>query len=238
MITSTMTADEVLKVFDQDYDRIRAYLHHKQKTIRRELLKNRRESTMRCYDYSTNNADYTLNVLINKKGDAYVNTFAYVKDSNEYLFMIKAFDSPTIMSFSVHLFKRYAERELKNTELTMNEIINEFNKYLIFVTVYSDDEGRRVFAMRNGLLLGKYDKKRDMLVHKTYVSSDMLKESQYKAWEIISVHVKQLLEYRKLYGFQSLQAENYKNKYFYPGTEPLSVQLANSIYSQFYDSKQ
>lgn len=237
MITSTMTANEILDVFDKDFDRVKAFMFHKQKAIRRELLKSRKKLTTRSFEYKTDNAEYILSIFCDKKGDAHMSTFAYVRDTNEYLFKAAELGMRTVMSFSVHLLKRFAERELNNRELPMTEILREFNKQFFILQVYSDKQGRRVFAMPNGLVLGKYDTKRDMLLHKTYVSTDMLTQSQYEAWEIMFGHINQLLEYREKYGVRSKQSELYKYLHFGSYIEPISVLQANSIYAQFYEGK-
>lgn len=101
--------------------------------------------------------------------------------------------------------------------------------------LYSDGDFF-VTACEQGICLGKYDKKRGVILNRTFVSIDMLKDSQMQAWEKINRYISLALEVKHEYGLYSDRFQNLLREI--PVEMSLSIDEARSIYASFYDHAQ
>ena len=235
MIVSTMSSTEIFNLMDKDLDRIRAYVVHREKELTRELRKSRRDMVSQAYDYHTPNADYVLVLRCLKNGYVSRLRFAFIKETLEYVTIGTVGGCKGIVSYSVHLLRRFAERALHDTSLPMRKILLKFTQQDVSSCLYYDDDFF-VTACEQGICLGKFDKKREVILNRTFVSIDMLKESQMKAWEKINRYISLALEVKHEYGLYSDRFQNLLREI--PVEMSLSIDEARSIYASFYNHEQ
>lgn len=113
----------------------------------------------------------------------------------------------------------------------MRKIFLKFTQNCVTACLYTDKDFF-VTACDDGICLGKYDHTRGIIVHRTFVSVDMLKEKQLLAYEKIEGYVTLALEVRNKYGlyceeFQKFQVE-------IPEKISLSADEAQRIYVSYY----
>lgn len=235
MIVATMTSTEILNLMEKDLDRIRAYVVHREKELTRELRKYRRDMVSQAYDYHTPNADYVLVLRCLKNGYVSRLRFAFIEESLEYVTIGTVGGCKGIVSYSVHLLKRFAERALHDTSLPMRRILLKFTQQDVSSCLYSDGDCF-VTACEQGICLGMFDKKRGVILNRTFVSIDMLKKSQFQAWEKIKRYISLAVEVKHEYGLYSDRFQNLLREI--PVDMSLSSDEARSIYASYYNHTQ
>lgn len=231
MIVATMNGKEVLDVMKRDSDRVIAWAVHREKELFRELRKSRREIIAKSYDYHTDNADYIIILKCNKNGYVSRLRFAFIKETLEYVVLGTANGIRGMISYSVHLLKRYAERVLHDKSMPIHKVLLKFSFEDASVCIYNDNKFF-VVAKEKGICLGEYDSRRDIVIHKTFVSFDLLKETQFQAWNKISDYITKVQKLRLKHGlysslFQSKLGE-IQNEVL------LSVKDVQAIYGSYY----
>lgn len=187
MVTSTMTIDDLIKTYQQDACRIKALASHKLATLRRELRKGFKSTAYQCYDQSINGTPYKICLCISKKtAMSALSIYAYIKETNEYADISMMLHGTLVpFSYTSHFLHRYAERYIKRPDAPINAILANIDKNAVyFCSIYKDGENI-VMANTTGLYLIKRDQKRMLDVCKTFVSLEMLKTSQIKAFELV-----------------------------------------------------
>lgn len=232
MIVATMTSKEIAQVFLMDIDRVKAFASHREKELARELRKSRKEMVVQSYEYHTDNGDYILVLRLNKKGYVSRLRFAFIQETLEYVSPVTMGNVKGMMSYSAHLFRRYAERVWHDKSLPMKTVILKFTKDFIGSCIYYDGK-RMVSACEQGICLGEYDEKRDLIIFKTFVSLDLLKDSQLMAWNKVEKYFEHTLEARRKYGLYSEECQ--KQLRSVPAEQYLSSQEAQEIYASFYN---
>ncbi len=235
MIVATMTSAEITQILLQDVDRVKAYDSHKEKLLMRELRKSRLETVAQSYEYHTDNADYVIVIRINRKGYVSRLRFAFIQQTLEYVSPVTMGMMRGIMSFSVHLLHRYAERALHDTSLPIKTLILKFTRDFISSCLYRDGN-RFVSGCAQGICLGEFDGKRGILVYKTFVSLDMLKESQLAAWEKVERYYKYSQDVYHKYGLYSEEFQRLLSTM--PDEMQLSTEEAQSIYASYYEKEE
>lgn len=232
MITSTMTAQEINYIFLKDESRLKAFISYKSKSLRRILIKNRKDRVRQCYPYNTANAEYYLIATYMKDGHSTYGWYIYSKETNEFFTRLRLGEIKGVVSFSMHLLKRFAERELKDRDIPIERILLKWSDQLIGTVIYNN-VNEFVEACSTGIILGKNDEKRDIMVHKTYVSLDMLKETQMTAWEKVSKYLIALKTVKDKFSINSIEfkvADDILNKDL-----RLSDSEARTIYSRYFE---
>ena len=140
MLVATMTSREVFDVMQKDVDRLAAFSYHKEKSLMSELRKSRREMVSQSYDYHTPNADYIIVLRCNRKGYVSRMRFAFIEESLEYVSSVTQGNSRGIVSYSVHLLHRYAERVLHDTSLPMRKILLKFCQNSVSACIYTEKD--------------------------------------------------------------------------------------------------
>lgn len=229
-----MTSREVFDVMQKDVDRLAAFSYHKEKSLMSELRKSRREMVSQSYDYHTPNADYIIVLRCNRKRYVSRMRFAFIEESLEYVSSVTQGNSRGIVSYSVHLLHRYAERVLHDTSLPMRKILLKFCQNSVSACIYTDKD-YFVSATEAGLCLGKYDHTRGIMVHRTFVSMDMLKEKQLSAWNKVERFVKVALDTRNKYGMNSKEFQAILRAI--PQEMSLSREEAAKIYASYFEKE-
>lgn len=231
MLVATMSSSEIFNMLEKDVERIDSFISHKEKILMRELKKSRLEMVSQSYDYHTPNADYIIIVRCNRKGYVSKLRFAFIQETLEYIGVVTQLGHRGIVSYSVHLLRRYAERVLHDTSLPMRKIVQKFMQNSVTACLYTDKDFF-VTACDEGICLGKYDHTRGVIVHRTFVSVDMLKEKQLLAWEKLDGYVTHALAIRNEYGLHSEQFQKILSDI--QEKMSLSADEAQRIYASYY----
>lgn len=146
----------------------------------------------------------------------------------------------TTDAYSAHFFKRFAERE--GIPYVMPNIVNRFfmeNRNV--VKIYeSEDELQSAYASRNGITLCRWDRDRGVTKHCTYVSRDMLGDTQEEALEVILGDIDEIEDIQR--GFTPTYKTTLKdvdrhmraNRSWADSTDK-SSQIACEIYKQYFE---
>lgn len=233
MLTASMNSSDLLRILSADHERIIKWGQYRIKELRSELLKGMKEKIWKYYDYHTDNADYIIVIHCNRAGKFGIIRFAYIKETNEYLTKIQCV--PGYNAISVHMLHRYAERVLNNKDLSIGETLLAFSKLNMSIVIYYDDTNF-VAANERGLVLMKYDARRDIICMKTFVSLDLLKESQYSAWEKVCQILKSKQEFKSFTSQRKglTREERLKSLINIDDEQVLSKQEAFELYATFY----
>lgn len=102
MLTETMIAKDLQKVYENDKERILRFLDYKESELRRQLKKGFSYKCAKCYDYKTQNADYKLALCVYKKRSI-MDVYMYIKETNEYVAVTAKADRYNAACIVLHL---------------------------------------------------------------------------------------------------------------------------------------
>ncbi len=191
-----MTSKEIRKAHSNNFRKLRYHTRKVSDSFYRKVVRCEAWNAAEIVDYDVNGVSYKSVIFVPNIGGVLSLPYIYLKDTNEYLFVPDdIFDDPALKelplhAFSVHLLKRIAERRFHDKDMGIDEILIksgqlESNRE---TPIYTTPDGSSVvFATKDGIYLSSYDKKTGIYHHKTFVSEDMLGESQRKA--IKSLHL-------------------------------------------------
>lgn len=196
MITGTMTGRELHAIFCKDRAALDRFAEEKVKKLARELRKGFCDFATQCYDVRIRDVGYKVCVLVNKgtsrKGYFY-DVFMYCKETNDY-YAAAVLDNEWLnqeqFSYTTHFLHRYAERALGDPDMSINRIIAHIEREVAYSVLLYTDGDDKVLASSMGLFLQKYDRARGINVCKTFVSVEMMRTSQIKAFELIGGLIK------------------------------------------------
>lgn len=220
LIISTMNASDLLKIFELDKQGIDHFMKTKSMLLYKELKKGLGKYAAQSYDYHTSNASYKCVICVQRSlGDSRANIYIFVPENNEYVCLNdRATESEAALyAYTPHYLFRYAERYLHKSNLNVNQAFAAMLKNFGIGFKIFQNKNQEVMAMPEGLALSKIDNKRDIVVHKTFVSTDMLKTSQIDAYE-------------KVASLIDLYAPRFKSLGHYgPEFRHLIIELSNKI---------
>lgn len=214
MITGTMTGRELYAIFQRDRAALDRFADVKTKKLARELRKGFGEFTSQCYDCKVRDVEYKVCVLVNKgtsrKGYFY-DVFMYCKETNDY-YAAAVLDNELInqeqFSYTTHFLHRYAERGLGVSEMPINRILAHIEREIAYTVLLYEDGDEKVLASSMGLFLQKYDHARGINVCKTFISVEMMRASQIKAFELVADLIKKhSVRFRKTGHCESIARE-------------------------------
>lgn len=182
MITPSMTTQEILIQMESVANDSPAIVECEQKFRKmcRKLPKGKVTLTRRFVHRPTNQA-YIMSCG-QYNGIAGMLLIAEVDHGNQkWYYIFSNIIGTPINIFSTHFFRRYAERE--GLPYVMPNIITQFfmanrNQIMIYE---SDDKKQSAYAFRNGISLSSYNPQLHIVKHCTYISRDMLGETQENA---------------------------------------------------------
>lgn len=187
MLTGTMNASDLQKVYDSDRERIYRFLNHKEDVLRRQLKKGFARKCAKCYDYKTDRADYKLSICVYSRRSI-IDVYMYVKETNEYVMVTAVADyyQDACLVFTPHYIRRMGERLYGDKELDANKVLTNFILHSNTSINLYHKGNNYVFATQGGISLAIFDEKRNLMVMKTFVSVEMLKSTQITAWERVA----------------------------------------------------
>lgn len=188
-----MTERELYAIYCKDSDMIGRFATAKAKTMFHWLRKGFGQHKTHCYDYKTRQGtEYKLLITVNRgqSGSYYCEPFVYCKETNDY------YPATTLQhegeydaehyTYTTHFLHRYAERALGVPDMPVNKILVRIQSDVVYaVTVYQNGDNR-VQAIPNGIILQRHDNKRGIYACKTFVSVDMMRSSQIKAFSVVA----------------------------------------------------
>lgn len=205
----------------------------------RKLPKGRVVMTRRFFHKETNQA-YII-CMAQSNGIAGSVMVAEVDHGKQKWYYVISEDlTDTTDAYSAHFFKRYAERE--GVPYVMPNIINRFfmeNRNV--VKIYESEDGMQLaYASRNGITLCRFDKDRGVTKHCTYVSRDMLGETQEQALEVILGDIDAIDEIQR--GFKPVHkttmtdvSKHWQANRDWANSLDESSQIACEIYRQYFE---
>lgn len=233
MITATMNAKEIERAYLSVSPKLRNFCNYRLDELRKWALRNRQKTVWRSLIHNA----YGMKFLLVLKWCGYSQSChfinVYCEETNEWID-----DTPAdkgMSAYSTHFLRRYAERILGDKDIPIEKAMMLFIKRNIAqVNVYADGNDT-VYASDDGIALCKYDERRSLTIRKTFVSLDMLKETQSAAYD----KIRHVLDKQKgiiLDAWSRREAIcSSEVSYYTNALDMLSIGEAQSIYSQFFD---
>lgn len=112
----------------------------------------------------------------------------YIKETNEYILVTAkaSQNDDACMVFTPHYIRRMGERIYGDKEMEVNKILTYFILHSnTSINIYHHDRNY-VFATKGGISLAIFDERRNLMVLKTFVSVEMLKNTQIEAWNRVA----------------------------------------------------
>ncbi len=236
MLTGTMNANDLQRIYESDRERIYRFLYHKESELRRQMKKGFAKKCARCYDYKTDNADYKLALCVYSKRSI-IDIYMYIKDTNEYVVVTArdAIAETACMVFTPHYIKRMGERLHGDRNMDINKILTYFILHCNTVINIYHNVANFVFAIHGGISLAVYDGKRGLMLMKTFVSKEMLKSTQIEAFGRVAALIDHFDKYTEeksgRNGNTSLTILRELNKEL----EKINMSEINEIYGQYFN---
>ncbi len=220
MVVDTMTYKEIWSEIRKDYNGIIRYkIVDAEKVFRKKVMaspstldiirlkpihfKSRKTSLNHCMIlYSFGKNDYK------KNGMLFV-LYSYIyREYGIYAFMLSGKNFDTLAVYTPHFFSRYRERYIKDTSLSMDEVMEDFfvyNNVCQIKDVNNASYPNSIFAStKDGVLLGTKHPD-NILEFKTFLPSELLKEQQIDLHNSQNEDVKKYLE--EIYGTNTLKEQ-------------------------------
>lgn len=240
MILMTMTADEIasqLKRTPAGLDKVMTEQEAQWKrTVKKYPWSRYRviemHSNTQCQDY--------LRVLTHLGNDKnrgiHHYSLAKVYDGKRMNYIGSFAGRSLVAIYSTHFFERYRERT-NRPELTIEQAIGEFMVECPYMSdIYDDNNGRIVYAIPDGICLCEYTTgKCTKIYFRTFVSLDMLKDTQLQAWSQVRDDLLKLKEHSERY-LDSDKWWKKKNDICDSTMGSLNRREADAIYSQYFNN--
>lgn len=147
--------------------------------------------------------------------------------------------SGTVSIYSTHFFDRYRERT-NQPNLTLPQAIADYtyNATMLCCIYYDYEKGRVVYAVANGICLctTDFDENNKKFYFRTFVSYDMLKDTQEGAWKVMK---EEMERYQDTIGHIKNTGSPYYQKMLQELNDKdgtLRTEEANKIYAQFFET--
>lgn len=180
-----MTDNEIYRELDIEFDRVLNYIDNIEHRYRRTILKSKTfpmSFEPKVYISPKKNRFYILFEAKNKKSRKNLyKTVICVYDNGRGLNVAMYCGNPLehITIYSSHFFSRYRSRFLKNKDLsTMDVILHFFRNNPNSFGEVTDDDGKMVLTCNDGVMFCKIGNNGKVIVCKTFVSFDMLYDTQ------------------------------------------------------------
>lgn len=183
MITASMTAPDIAKEFDRHRERIDKWCDYRLVELRKWCIGHHVKSAWKTLTHEAYGLRYMVVLYyggITKSGKV---VLAFCNETNEWVEDVPV--SYGMCTSTTHFFRRYAERALGDKEMALEKAAQYFvtrNAANICVYCKGDDF---VYAVNDGIILCRLDRKRSILVRKTFVSMEMLRHTQKTAYDKI-----------------------------------------------------
>lgn len=236
-----MTNDQMLDHFVKDRwtcdTKLRALTDDWKRTLKKFPRSRYRVQPLRCRDSYQDYLCVHLHVGKDIKHGVIRKEFAVVPSGRIRLYITSFLDYTHTEIHTTHFFERYRERT-NRPHLTMEQTLGEFfYNTLGMATIYNDGEHRMVYATADGICLCEYDDEKEpgKIYFRTFVSYDMLKQTQEQAWQIMQLDLMKLRDH-------SIYAKDPGSPKWIKEREDLIISMgslnyetAAKIYSQYFE---
>lgn len=236
MITDSMNAKDITSIRMKDDARLAGFQRKKANELLRLMNKQKVKFISTCYDFKTPNAEYKISIWTSGGEIFYSGIFGYVRERNVYIPMTSLeFNKDYYMAISPHFFNRYAERHLNKVMSVPKAMSYFFRDFFCALVIYSDDN-RMVYAINDGIMLGICDNDKHIVYIKTFVSLEMLKDSQIKSYEKIKSFMEESSSYiNKMRKKCDGERVNIALEKVYQDVQKIDTTEAWNIYATFFE---
>lgn len=185
MLTARSTPEDIARFYERYSERVQSIEERHFKQMYQWCVRNRKPSMDRSVVHTIEGTKVAFLFRFERKGrkdDLISYKYAYIAETNEWI--TKQYEKYEASALTVHAIHRYAERALGQTGMTAENVMMQMVKRNgVYVVVYADEKDNFVRACRDGIFLGRRDNTRNVEVFKTFVSMEMLKQTQRAAYD-------------------------------------------------------
>lgn len=188
MITASMNRDDFVCVFTKDKEKLTHVMYEKGKKLYKEMRKGFRNECIKCYDITTNNADYKM--IVHVKGKVIQAKYVIIiPETKEYVLLTETAirGVEPLLIFTTHCLKRIWERFFNEKSFDLNKcLVSYFDDTNLQIPIYRNGNDL-VSVTKGGLMFQKDNSIRHTRIFKTFVSFNMMGETQKKAFEQVKI---------------------------------------------------
>jgi hypothetical protein len=184
-----MNSDELVKEILNDELFVKRKAVHLIKDFRREAIKTRNKHLTKYYNYKSPKKNYWLIYIENNSGSPRIVAIVYYIDDKGINAVTSSSNKEMIIHYSSHFLARYNERFLKQGNVSKLDVLKLFipkNHVSTHGFLQHLNTGQiTIFTkFKDGIGLGVYEEINDkkFISLKTYISEDMIKDSQQTAY--------------------------------------------------------
>lgn len=192
MLTARSTPEDIARFYERNSERVYALEGRYYQQMRQWCVRNRKPSMDRSGVHTIEGTKVAFLCRYERGKTGLVTyKYAYIAETNEWI--TKQYGKYEASALTAHCLHRYSERALGQTGMTAEKVMMQMVKRNgLYIVVYADEKDNFVRACRDGIFLGRRDNARSVEVFKTFVSMEMLKQTQRAAYdEVQSLFLKQ-----------------------------------------------
>lgn len=226
-------------------------MRQKADVIARKLTKDARKrrvnSVCKCVDYSHDGIEYKIFVRGKRDTSWDWNCYVYCSENNEYVRMAYSVAAARYISklntqaFTPHFMRRVSERLYHDSVFDMNRTVARFERDAIvsrrqmLACLYRNEStGDVAYSLLDGIALGHVGAAKGIITFKTFVSYDMLKDSQRRAYDACTGLQAEL---RKKYGDDEEIGRQMCLNDAFADTVDREIDAYKPIYAEFFKNK-
>ena len=192
-----MTHEELVREIFKDYDIVIRKAVHLMQGLRRKALKSKDKHVHKIFDYKSmqqNNWLIFVDYLV--KDPTFIVVVYYLDIAGFNAIMVTS-DQRSLVHYSSHFLERYNERFLKHESINKLDLLKRFlyqNPIIQTKRVSETDEYKNRFfgRLKEGIGLGYFEVVSIHSIYfcKTFISNDMIFESQQRVFDLTSFEYK------------------------------------------------
>lgn len=196
MITATMTALDIWNCTLRDAEHIKRAVYSEARDLAKEAAKRRVGAVWKCIDYSRNGVKYKVVVYGKRNRTWGWLCHVYMPERNFYIRIVPYcidgklhIEKSRTQAYTPHFIRRASERlyhdgvfDINRTLARLNRDITVSKRMLHACLYYDESTGNAVYSFLDGIALGE-DRENGYVTFRTFVSYDMLKGSQRRAFD-------------------------------------------------------
>jgi len=197
MIVPSMTSEELVKEILNDETFVKRKVIHLIKRLRREAIKSRNKHLTRYYNYKSPQKNDWLIYLENNSGIQRFVMIVYYLDEKGINAITSSSDKELIIHYSSHFLERYNERFFKQENFSKLDVLKQFipKNHISthgFLEHLSTGQITIFTRFKDGVGLGVYEtiNNKKFISLKTYISEDMIKDSQKEPFDSLTEYFK------------------------------------------------
>jgi hypothetical protein len=198
MIVPSMNSEELTKEIFQDYPMVLRKAMYLTESLRRKALKSKNKYCHQIFEYKSSRKNNWLIIVDYYVAEPTFQVVVYYLNEFGFNAMRVDGDQTTLSHYSSHFLDRFNERFLKQENISKLEILKRFltKNSVGSIEKAEDSDGfvNRFFGrVREGINLGFVESinyLHKIIHHKTFISNDMIFESQKGVFDLTGEHYK------------------------------------------------